>query len=48
MVGHIHAAAGMDRLGNTVIGNPGMLRRGGWLEVIIEKSRLHIALHDSF
>lgn len=47
IAGHIHEAAGMDLIGNSPIYNPGMLRRGGWVEVNVEKSHLHITLHDT-
>jgi Icc-related predicted phosphoesterase len=45
IAGHIHEAAGMDLIGRTRVCNPGMLRRGGWLEIIIEKSELSVTLH---
>lgn len=45
IAGHIHEAAGMDLIGRTMVCNPGMLRRGGWLEIVIEKSELSVTLH---
>lgn len=36
----------LAQVGNTPICNTGMLQRGGWVEVIIEKSHLYIALHE--
>lgn len=47
IAGHIHEAAGMDLIGATRIYNPGRLRRGGWLEIIIEKSELSVTLHHA-
>ena len=44
--GHIHEAKGYDMISGTPIYNPGMFRRGGWLEIIIKKSELKTTLHD--
>lgn len=44
--GHIHQTKGMDRIGRTSIYNPGMLLRGGWLEIIIEHSEIQTILYD--
>lgn len=46
ITGHIHEAKGMDVIGNTPIYNPGMFRQGGWLEIIIKKSKIKTTLHD--
>ncbi len=32
--GHIHEARGTDRIGKTLILNPGMLKKPGWIELI--------------
>ena len=44
--GHIHEATGMDMIGSTPIYNPGMFRNGGWLEILINKSKITVTLHD--
>lgn len=44
--GHIHEATGTDRIGRTPTCNPGMLRHGGWLEIIVEKSTVQTTFHD--
>lgn len=44
--GHIHEAAGTDRIGKTPIYNPGMLSEGGWVEIIVEKSTVRATLHE--
>ena len=46
IAGHIHEAKGQDVLGSTPVFNPGMFRRGGWLEITIKKSELKTTLHD--
>jgi Icc-related predicted phosphoesterase len=33
LTGHIHEARSVDRIGRTVILNPGMLGKGGWIEL---------------
>ncbi|MEZ0329627.1 MAG: metallophosphoesterase [Dissulfuribacterales bacterium] len=33
LTGHIHEARSLDRIGRTVIINPGMLGKGGWIEL---------------
>lgn len=33
LTGHIHEARSVDRIGRTVILNPGMLSKGGWIEL---------------
>ncbi len=44
--GHIHEAAGTDRIGRTPICNPGMLRQGGWLEVFVDQAQVQVTFHD--
>lgn len=46
IVGHIHEAKGIDRIGKTAIYNPGMFRDGGWLEIHINKSEINTILHE--
>jgi len=33
LTGHIHEARSVDRIGKTVVLNPGMLAKGGWIEL---------------
>jgi Icc-related predicted phosphoesterase len=40
LTGHIHEAKSQDRIGDTQILNPGMLRDGGWIEVIYEDNSI--------
>lgn len=35
LCGHIHEARAMDRIGNTLVLNPGMIRDGCWIEVAL-------------
>lgn len=44
LTGHIHEAVGMDRIGETVIVNPGMLRDGRYIEVTEKQGRLGVDL----
>lgn len=46
--GHIHEAAGSDRIGRTLVCNPGMLRYGGWLDIIVNNSTVTATVHDRF
>lgn len=45
LTGHIHEARGTDQLGPTRIFNPGMIKDGGWIEIIVEEDRLTTTLH---
>lgn len=36
LTGHIHEAKGSDHIGETLILNPGMISKGGWIEIVIE------------
>jgi uncharacterized protein len=38
LTGHIHEAKGSDRIGETLILNPGMISKGGWIEIVIENN----------
>ncbi len=40
LTGHIHEAAGTDKIGKTIIINPGMLKDGGYIEVTENKGEL--------
>lgn len=40
LTGHIHESVGTDTIGNTIILNPGMLKDGGYLEVIISEDNV--------
>ncbi len=44
ITGHIHESKGEDRIGNTRIYNPGMLRHGGWVTLYLQHSQLHVTL----
>ncbi len=44
ITGHIHEAKGEDRIGRTTIINPGMLRKGGWIDIHLSQSTLHAVL----
>lgn len=45
LTGHIHESRGQDYIGRTLILNPGMLKTGGYIEVIYENGALSSALH---
>ena len=45
LTGHIHEARSMDRLGATLIINPGMLQDGGWVEVTVGGGQVEATLH---
>jgi len=40
LTGHIHESAGIDKIGNTTILNPGMLQNGGYIEVNINDENI--------
>lgn len=44
LTGHIHEARGEDWLGRTHILNPGMLKKGGWVDIAIHNSTLTATL----
>jgi len=44
LTGHIHEAVGTDRIGETIIVNPGMLKYGGYIEVVEKDARLEADL----
>lgn len=45
LTGHIHESKGTDCLGSTQIFNPGMIKDGGWVEIIITENQLTATLH---
>lgn len=44
ITGHIHEGKGMDAIGTTPIYNTGMLKRGGWLTISVNKAQLKVHL----
>ncbi len=44
ITGHIHEAKGEDTIGKTHIINPGMLQKGGWVDIQLIHSTLHATL----
>jgi hypothetical protein len=44
LTGHIHEAAGMDRIGRTVIVNPGPIARGGFVRAEITGRQAAVTL----
>ncbi|MBW2466180.1 MAG: metallophosphoesterase family protein [Deltaproteobacteria bacterium] len=46
LTGHIHEARGEDYIGRTHILNPGMVKDGGYIEVLIEKGKISASLHS--
>jgi Icc-related predicted phosphoesterase len=44
ITGHIHEAKGEDSIGKTHIINPGMLQKGGWVDIQLIHSTLHATL----
>lgn len=45
LCGHIHEAKAVDRIGNTQIINPGMIKDGGWIEVLLDNEKIQATLH---
>jgi Icc-related predicted phosphoesterase len=45
LCGHIHESAGQDNIGRTQVLNPGMLKDGGYIEVLFEDSKITATLH---
>ncbi len=43
--GHIHESRGQDYIGRTLVLNPGMMKDGGYIEVIYENGELFATLH---
>ncbi|MCK5227029.1 MAG: metallophosphoesterase [Desulfobulbaceae bacterium] len=40
LTGHIHEARAEDKIGKTHILNPGMIKDGGWIEVLLENGKI--------
>jgi Icc-related predicted phosphoesterase len=45
LTGHIHESRGQDSIGKTLVLNPGMLKQGGYIEVIYENDTVSAALN---
>ena len=46
LTGHIHESRGRDYIGSTLIINPGMLKEGGYVEVLFENGEVSALLHQ--
>lgn len=44
LCGHIHEARAYDRIGNTHVINPGMIRDGGWIEITVDNDTVNASL----
>lgn len=44
LTGHIHESRAEDYISKTHILNPGMIKDGGWIEVVIEKGKVQAAI----
>jgi Icc-related predicted phosphoesterase len=47
LTGHIHESKGEDHIGRTLVLNPGMIKEGGYIEVLYQNSELSTVLHLS-
>ena len=47
LTGHIHESKGEDHIGRTLVLNPGMIKEGGYIEVLYQNSELSAVLHLS-
>ena len=45
LTGHIHESRGQDYIGRTHILNPGMMKNGGYIEVLFENDRISASIH---
>jgi Icc-related predicted phosphoesterase len=45
LTGHIHESGGQDYIGRTLILNPGMIKDGGYIEILFENSELSASLY---
>lgn len=45
LTGHIHESKGEDHIGRTQVLNPGMLKQGGYIEVLYENNEVSAAIH---
>lgn len=48
LCGHIHEAAGYDKIGNTPIFNPGMVSKGGYIDIQIDNSTINATLKSIY
>ena len=47
LTGHIHESKGEDHIGRTLVLNPGMVKEGGYIEVLYQNGKLSALLHLS-
>ena len=45
LAGHIHESKGQDYIGRTLVLNPGMIKDGGYIEVLFENSEISASLY---
>jgi len=45
LTGHIHESRGQDNIGRTLILNPGMVKNGGYIEVLFENGEISASLY---
>jgi Icc-related predicted phosphoesterase len=45
LTGHIHESRGQDYIGKTLVLNPGMIRDGGYIEVLFENGKISASLY---
>ena len=45
LTGHIHESKGQDYIGRTLVLNPGMIKDGGYIEVLFENSEISASLY---
>ena len=46
LTGHIHESMGQDYIGRTLVLNPGMIKDGGYIEVLYENGELSASLYS--
>ena len=45
LTGHIHESRGQDNIGRTLILNPGMVKNGGYIEILFENGEISASLY---
>lgn len=45
LTGHIHESRGQDNIGRTLILNPGMIKNGGYIEILFENGEISASLY---
>jgi len=45
LTGHIHEAMGQDYIGRTLVLNPGMIKDGGYIEVLFENGKISASIN---